>query len=140
MKSFLIFILALFMASCGGVVGNIKMDTFDCYSASFQSCLSDMFDRKLLFKPDSLSIYKDDSNSKIAIVLFQNDTFAFAYEISRAVNRGNSPMLIVTNFGKNGDVLEFNKNLTAKQKETFDQIYYKVLLPNFSNCNCHRVR
>lgn len=139
MKIFLVPSLFLLILGCGGVVGNLRMDTFDCDSIAFQECINNMFNSKLLFKPDSLSIYRDDADSKIALVLFNKDTFAFSYEISRVMNRKNSTMFVVTNFGKNGDVLEFNKNLTTIKKETFGEIYSDILLPSFKKCNFHPI-
>lgn len=140
MRKILLIVLGLYFISCGGVVGHIKMETFNCDSLIFQNCFNNLFNNNILLKPDSISIYKNDEQNKIALVVEGKDTFALAYEITSATNRSNSPMLIITNFGKNGEVLEFDKNLSHEQKNIVDNIFTNKILSHLKQCNCLVIR
>lgn len=136
MIKIILILLVVFLFSCGGVVGHIKMEAFNCDTLIFQNCINQLFKENILLKPDSISIYKDEEQSKIALVVQEKDTFAFAYEIASAVNRKSLPMLIITNFGENGEVLEFDKNLSRQQKEIMEDIYAHKILPHLGQCSC----
>ncbi|MGZ6538885.1 MAG: hypothetical protein ACXVEB_10955 [Bacteroidia bacterium] len=122
--------------SCDGVVGNIKMDGFNCDTLTFKSCFDNLYKEKILFKPDSNSIYKNDKQSKVALVLEGKDTFALGYELTYAINRKNEAMLVITHFGKNREVLEYEGNLTSEQENIVDYIYNNIILANLKKCGC----
>lgn len=135
-KTLLVVVIFLSIFSCGGVVGNIQMDGFSCDTITFKKCFDGLYEDGVLFKPDSSSAYRDEGEEKVALIIHRGDTLAFVYEIRQAANRRNMPMLIITHFAKNGEVLEFESSLSNNLEDKADEVYFERILPKLKECNC----
>jgi len=118
----------------GGEDGNIKMYSIVKKKYYLNLCFDELYDKRIIFKPDSLSIYKDDALSKIALFTVNRDTFAFYYEIARELGDTNKSILTLTHFGKNGENLFKDEDLTKEQKKILLQYFDSAVFPSLELC------
>ena len=126
----------LLLNNCGGVIGNIKIYEFPCNSLNLNKCLVKLIDQKLILKPDSSSIYKDDNTSNIFILplVNTNDTTVYGYQIDDIANKPGCSMLTLIHYGRNGEILNLDKDLTSSEIKKCISDFEETILLKLKEC------
>jgi hypothetical protein len=137
LKRWLTLFIIGFLYACGGV-GNIQATLFYASDTTIENCIRDLELNKTLLDMTTTTIYRSpDSAEKVRFIVDDSDTLGFnfgTYSVA-GVDSATKSLLILTYYGKLGNVMKSNSEISYFAKRKCLKVFNKNVIEKIGE-NC----